>query len=302
VLLPAELTELQADGIDLGLLGFDDEELSKWMSCADDSAGLTDADDIPALPENPVTRPGDLWLLGDHRLLCGDSTNADDVAKLLDRNTPFLMATDPPYGVSYDPEWRHRSGLNDSDRIGKVSNDHRVDWTDAYKLFPGTAYYCWHAGVFSAQVASHLEAAGFEIRAQIIWRKPRFVISRGHYHWGHEPAWYAVRPGAKGGSKWCGDRSQSTVWDIAQKDDTGTTTHGCQKPVECMSRPIRHHRGKGDDVYDPFLGSGTTIIAAEQRARRCFAMELDPRYVDVAVARWEKFTGKKAERAAPTAA
>lgn len=295
-LLPVELGELKDEGFDLGLLGFDPEELTRWLSAADDKAGLTDADEVPPLPENPVTQPGDLWLLGEHRLMCADSTNADDVAKLLDGNTPFLMATDPPYGVDYDPEWRHRSGLNDSDRIGKVANDHRVDWTDAYKLFPGTVAYCWHAGVFSAQVASHLEAAGFEVRAQIIWRKPRFVISRGHYHWGHEPCWYAVRPGRAGGSKWCGDRSQSTVWDVAQRDDTGDTVHGCQKPVECMSRPIRHHGGNGDDVYDPFVGSGTTIIAAEQRGRRCFAMELDPRYCDVAVQRWEHFTGKKAER------
>lgn len=267
-LLPVELTELQADGVDVSSLGFDPDELTKWMS-GEVNDGLVDADETPALPETPVTKPGDLWLLDRHRLLCGDSTNTGDVARLLNGAVPFLMSTDAPYGVSYDATWRHRAGLNDSDRTGKVSNDHRLDWTDTYKLFPGTVAYTWHAGVHSAHVATQLEAAGFEVRAQIIWRKPRFVISRGHYHWGHEPCWYSVRPGLKGGSKWVGDRSQSTVWDVPQRDDTGDTNHSTQKPVECMGRPISHHGGKDDDVYDPFLGSGTTVIAAEQRGRRC---------------------------------
>jgi DNA modification methylase len=127
----------------------------------------------------------------------------------------------------------------------------------------------------------------------VIWRKPRFIISRGHYHWQHEPCWYAVRKG--GSAKWCGDRSQSTVWDIALKDGGEDTNHSTQKPVECMARPIRNHGGKDDDVYDPFLGSGTTIIAAEQLGRRCYGLELSPAYCDVIVARWEKLTGRKAE-------
>ncbi len=229
--------------------------------------------------------------------MCGDSTNPADVSRLLDGAVPFLMVTDPPYGVSYDPEWRHRSGLNYSERTGMVRYDDVFDWTLAYQLFPGTVGYVWHGGVHSGEVAGHLRAAGFEIRTQVIWNKGRLVISRGHYHWKHEPCWYAAREGAKGGAKWRGDRSQSTVWDIASRDDgTGETTHGTQKPVECIARPVRHHGGKQDDVYDPFLGSGTTIIAAEQLGRRCYAMELDPRYVDVAVTRWEQFTGQRAER------
>lgn len=133
------------------------------------------------------------------------------------------------------------------------------------------------------------------MRAQIIWRKPRFAISRGHYHWQHEPAWYAVREGG-GSAKWCGDRTQSTVRDIDAKDQDAETVHGTQKPVECMARPIRNHGGKGDDVYDPFVGSGTTLIAAERLGRRCFAMELSPAYADVCVTRWERFTGQKAQR------
>ncbi len=291
-LLPIELLALRDQDYDLGLLGFDAEELEQLM--AETKEGLTDPDDVPPVPENAVTQPGDLWVLGDHRLLCGDSTKPEDVAKLLDGAEPFLMVTDPPYGVEYDPQWRHREGLNNSERTGKVTNDDRVDWTEAYKLFPGHVAYVWHAGRFAADLVVNLRAAEFEVRTQIIWRKNRFVISRGHYHWQHEPCWYAVRPG--GSAKWRGDRSQSTVWDVAQRDDTGVTTHGTQKPVECMARPIRHHGGKGDDVYDPFLGSGTTVIAAEQLRRRCYGMEISPNYCDVVVQRYERFTGKKAER------
>jgi len=292
-LLPLELADLQGMEFDLGLLGFDQEELSRIMS-GSPSEGLCDPDEVPPVPEEPVTRPGDLLLLGEHRLLCGDSTKADDVTKLLAGAVPFLMVTDPPYGVEYDPQWRHREGLNHSERTGRVSNDDRVDWTEAYKLFPGRVAYVWHAGRFAAELAGNLRQAEFGVRAQIIWRKSRFAISRGHYHWQHEPCWYAVREGAS--SKWCGDRTQSTVWDIASKDQDAETTHGTQKPVECMERPVRNHGGKQDDVYDPFLGSGTTLIAAQRLGRRCFAMELSPAYCDVATTRWERFTGNKAER------
>jgi DNA modification methylase len=204
------------------------------------------------------------------------------------------MVTDPPYGTNYDPSWRHRSGLNNSKRVGKVTNDDRVDWTEAYRLFPGHVAYVWHAGRFAADLTLNLRDAGFEVRTQIIWKKSRFVIGRGHYHWGHEPAWYAVREG--GSAKWCGDRKQSTVWDIDGRYQDAETVHGTQKPVEAMARPIRNHGTKNDDVYDPFLGSGTTIIAAEMSGRRCFGMEISPAYCDVSVQRWERFTGKKAKR------
>jgi hypothetical protein len=138
-------------------------------------------------------------------LLCGDGTKVEDVARLLERAKPFIMVTDPPYGVDYDPEWRHRSGLNNSKRVGKVTHDDRADWTEAYKLFPGHVAYVWHAGRFAADLTLNLRDAGFEVRTQIIWRKSRFAIGRGHYHWQHEPCWYAVREG--GSARWCGDRT-----------------------------------------------------------------------------------------------
>jgi DNA modification methylase len=291
-LLPLELADLQAANFDLSLLGFDQDTLAELLA-PDGAEGLTDPDDVPAPPEEPTTKHGDLWLLGEHRLVCGDSTKADDVGKLLEDRRPLLMVTDPPYGVEYDPEWRHQTGLNNSDRTGKVANDDRVDWTGAYNLFPGDVCYVWHAGRFAAELATGLTASGFEVRNQIIWRKQRFAISRGHYHWQHEPCWYAVRKARS--AHWTGNRSQTTVWDIAAKDGTGETRHGTQKPVECMARPIRNHGRIGDEVYDPFLGSGTTIIAAEQLHRRCYGLEIDPAYCDVIVQRYEQFTGTKAE-------
>ena len=291
-LLAAELADLKAEDVDLALLGFDAKELERLAGTADE--GLADPDAVPERPADPVTKPGDLWVLGSHRLLCGDSTSAADVARLLGGATPFIMSTDPPYGVDYDAGWRNEAGLSETKRTGKVANDDRVDWTAAYKLFPGQVAYVWHAGRSAAEVAANLEAAGFEIRAQIIWRKPRFAISRGHYHWSHEPAWYAVRPG--GSAKWCGDRTQSTVWDIDGRDQDAATVQSTQKPVECMERPVRNHGGPGDDVYEPFAGSGSCVIGCERAGRRCYAMELSPAYCDVIVARWEAYTGKKAER------
>lgn len=282
-------TLLQDMDVDaLNAVGFEQKDVDALLR---ELAPPLDEDEVPAPPVTPVSRLGDLWVLGDHRLLCGDSTAGDQVARLLGDDKPFLMVTDPPYGVEYDPEWREQCGLSASDSMGKVRNDDRVDWTDTYRHFPGVVAYVWHAGKFAADLVVNLRAADFEVRSQIIWRKPSLVISRGHYHWQHEPCWYAVRKG--GTSKWCGDRSQSTVWDISNRTEDHTE-HSTQKPVECMARPIRNHGGKQDHVYDPFLGSGTTLIACEQLGRRCFGLELDPRYCDVIIGRWEKLTGKAA--------
>lgn len=278
--------------VDMDAVGFSDSEVDRLLAAMrpDDPA----AEEVPQVPANPVTKPGDLYALGEHRLLCGDATRPEDVARLLAGETPFLMVTDPPYGVEYDPEWREAATGHEVARKGKVRNDDRADWSAAYQLFAGDVAYVWHAALFATTVATNLEASGFDVRAQLIWRKPRLVLSRGAYHWQHEPAWYAVRRGRT--ARWCGDRTQSTVWEIAGKDDTGETHHGTQKPVETMERPMRNHGARGDVVYDPFLGSGTSIIAAQRAGRRCFGLELDPGYCDVIVERWETYTGGKAER------
>ena len=252
--------------------------------------GKTDPDDIPEAPE-PRTKRGDVWQLGDHRLMCGDATQADDVARLLDGATPALMVTDPPYGVNYDALWRYTIGINGKDgAYGKSVNDDTNDWQAAYALFPGSIAYVWMSSLGLPVAASGLDACGFIRRSLIIWDKGHIVIGRGHYHWRHESCWYAVKKGAK--ANWAGDRKASTLWEInnAKRSETG---HSAQKPVECMQRAIHNHVG---DVYEPFSGSGTTIIAAEQEKRRCYAMEIEPAYVDVAVARWEAFTGRTATR------
>lgn len=197
------------------------------------------------------------------------------------------MVTDPPYGVEYDADWRTHATRKVNGKllsvgahaIGKVTNDDRSDWLEAFDLFSGNVIYCWHASACAVQFAQDIVSAGFVIRAQIIWAKNNMVIGRGDYHWKHEPCWYAVKKGKT--SLWNGDRTQTTVWDI-DKPMRSETGHSTQKPLECMARPIRNHSG---DVYDPFVGSGTTLVAAENLNRKCYAMEISPAYVAVCLER-----------------
>ena len=291
----AEMLSLEIKGIadlgfDMTLAGFGEDELAALS--ADKTEGLTDPDDVPDAPERPVTVLGDVWLLGKHRIVCGDSTDADTVTKCLNGVAPHLMVTDPPYGVEYDPSWREKAGVAGGDYAkGKVLNDDNADWREAWALFPGDVAYVWHAGLFAGVVGESLIATKFKLRSQIIWDKGQLVLSRGDYHWQHEPCWYAVREGKTG--HWASDRKQVTVWQIdkPRKSETG---HGTQKPVECMKRPIENNSSPGQAVYEPFSGSGTTIIAGEITGRSIHAIELDPTYVDVAVKRWQEFTGKQA--------
>lgn len=262
---------------------------------------VADDDGEQARTKKPVTRPGDLWVLGRHRLVCGDSTVAAVAALALDGAKPKLMVTDPPYGANFDPSWRRgvaeRSGIcKPPKRTGAVANDDRASWVEAWKLSPANVAYVWHSALMCDIVKVDLVAAGFELRQQIIWAKPQINFTRCAYHWQHEPAFYCVRQGK--GASWIGDRKQSTLWQIESKHgvsnpDDDDSLHSTQKPVECMARPIRHHEG---DVYDPFVGSGTTLVAAEELGRTCYAVELDPGWCDTAVARWERRTGGKAVR------
>jgi DNA modification methylase len=296
-LLNAELEGLAAEGFSIEDLGFDAAALEELGA----DLGLEEKPELDAEPQIDKAEelrakwgvePGQLWELGDHRLLCGDSTKKEDVDRALGGASPMLMVTDPPYGVNYDPNWR-----NEADRangkpygasaVGLVTNDTRADWREAWELFNGDVAYVWHAGLFAPTVAESLVACGFDLRSQIVWAKSNFAIGRGDYHWKHEPCWYSVRKGKKGHSK--GDRSQTTLWEIdkPQKSETG---HSTQKPVECMARPIRNH--DSEFVYEPFSGSGTTIIACEQLGRKCRAIEISPAYVAVALQRWADATGK----------
>jgi site-specific DNA-methyltransferase (adenine-specific) len=250
------------------------------------------------VPGEATSKLGDIYLLGSHRLMCGDSTNPQHVEKLMDGASPILMVTDPPYGVNYEPEWRNEVGKG-TRNTGKVLNDDRYDWSEAYSLFTGDIAYVWHSSKYTHKFAENIENCGFDLVSLIIWNKPHFAISRGDYHHKHEPLWYAVRKGQKIKHNWQGRRDQTTVWDIDNAltqgiDKEEQTGHGTQKPMECMLRPILNNSAQGNSVYDPFGSSGTTLIACERSKRNCYMMELSPAYVDVIIKRWEKETGKKA--------
>jgi DNA modification methylase len=296
---------------------------------------LADPDAIPDPVAEPYVKPGDLWRLGDHRILCGDATSAADAARLLDGAQPRLLVTDPPYGVQLDPTWRDNlyNGLGAAERPymqveapggqddapdatrarggahkrtaghenTTLSGDTRVDWSEAYALVPSLEVgYVWHAGIHAAAVADGLVRIGFELASQVIWDKGLFAMSRGWYHWGHEPCWVVRKPGVP--NLYIGTRDQSTVWRAASpKMIMGGSKeekydHPAQKPVVLCEIPIRNHTEAGEAVYEPFSGSGTTLMAAEALSRRCYAMEIDPKYVQVAIERWEAVTGLKAER------
>ncbi len=289
--LSGAMMELGELDMDLSLTGFD---VGRIRELTRDGAGGDEFDVEAALQDGGgrVER-GQVWRCGDHRVMCGDSTDEADVVRLLDEAKPVLCVTDPPYGVEYDPAWRKEAADKGiigfaPHALGDVANDDIVDWRDAWALCPSDVLYVWHAGRHASEVQQGIEALDFEIRCQLIWLKPSFAINRGHYNWQHEPCWYAVRKGKT--AAFIGSKSETTVWDIARP---AAGEHGTQKPVECMERPIRNH--DAPEVYDPFLGSGTTMIAAERLGRRCYSMEIEPRYVDVAVKRWEAETGATAE-------
>jgi DNA modification methylase len=308
-LLAFELQELNAVQFDLSLTGFELKEI-------DDLLVAPDADDqanaAPPLPEIPVTRFGDLWVCGPHRVLCGDATSQEAVRRLLGASQPILMVSDPPYGIELDSEWRDRAGLNGCGQAQasymkqrteghtntSISSDTRADWSAAFELVPSLqAAYVWHASVFTREVLDGLLRIGFLYPQQIIWNKGRIVLTRTHYWYQHEPCWYVRKKNAP----WFGKAGEnSTIWDspspkfIMGGSGEEKFDHPTQKPISLMERPIRNHTKRGELVYDPFLGSGTTLAAAEQTGRVCHGLELDPKYVDVVVKRWQALTGKQA--------
>ena len=249
-------------------------------------AGLTDPDDVPELPE-PISKTGDLWLCGDHRLLCGDSTKAEDVERLMAGAVPILTVSDPPYGVDYT------GGASNQKERERLKGDDNADlYGPAFAGCASDIVYCWFAAREALPVYSAVIGAGFVPRSLIIWNKlnAHYGAAAADYKQRHEPCLYSVRKGCA--SRFIGPSNEPTVWDIPQANIN--ELHPTQKPVECMERPIRNH--DAPSVYDPFLGSGTTMIACEHLGRRCYGMEIEPRYVDVAVKRWEGFTGKEAQR------
>lgn len=276
-----------------GLNSFDSSDLGDEGEPITQEVGNEEAiDPTTELLAKWNCKQGQLWQAGKHRILCGDSTNPKDVERLLDGAMPYLMVTDPPYGVEYDPTWRDDALKACERSIGKVANDDIADWSKAWELSPAKVAYVWHADRRCNIVQNSLEQSDFMVRQQIIWVKKHFVLGRGHYSTRHEPCFYAVKKGKN--AQWIGSHSEQTTWEINNRFSstdqdhlTGEARnyHSTQKPVECMARPIRNHKG---DVYDPFCGSGTTIVASEKQNRVCYAMELKPEYVAVILERIDR--------------
>jgi DNA modification methylase len=309
-LLPLELADLQSVDYDLELTGFSPDEVSEMISSGG-TVGLTDPDDIPEPPEEPITQAGDLWVMGDHRLLCGDSTNADDVRRLMDGQRAILFATDPPYLVDYDGT-NHPHKWGERDKNKDWSDTYGITWDEAaanpelYDRFievavaeaiePNAAWYCWHASRRQALLEQAWEKHGAFVHQQIIWAKDRPILTRSWYMWQHEPCFFGwVRPNKPPRTA---DDHPHSVWTIPTIPAGQTTDHPTSKPVELFAIPMRQHTRAGDLCYEPFAGSGSQIIAAEQSGRRCCAMEISPLYCDVTVKRWEQFTARKADRIA----
>jgi hypothetical protein len=311
--LAAELlAELQERGGDLELTGFERKEtdalLRRFLQRG------KDPDLVLPVPEGtPDSEVGVVYELGSHRVMCGDATNPEHVRELLGGAAPVLLATDPPFGVGLDHRWRDQAGVNsrpgsvggrasgrplDGHAHSSIVSDDRCDWSAAYELVPSlNIAYVWVASARACEVEAGLGRIGFKVRQQIIWDKGLFALSRQHYHWQHEPCVYATRTGAR--VPWYGPRNQSTLWRatspkmvmaVAETPADAKVDHPTQKPVALFTTPITNHLKVGEIVYDPFAGSGTSLVAAELTGRIGYAMEIDPRCCDLIRQRWEAFS------------
>ncbi len=285
--LAEELQALIAEDTNLASLVFDDAEISRLIGGI---PGLADEDEAPAPPAEPVTKRGDLWLLGDHRLLCGDSTDLLQVQRLMDAFEADLLLTDPPYNVDYEGS-DGKKIKNDKMGDAQFRQFLRDAFASAFAVMrPGAAFYIWYSDVETANFSSAVVEIFGKLRQVLIWKKDSLIMGRKDYHWMHEPCLYGWKDGAP--HLWMNDRKQTSVIEHPkpQKNDD----HPTMKPVGLIEYQMKNNTHAGDIVLDLFLVSGSTLIAAEKSARRCFGMELDPRYCDVAVQRWQAFTGQQA--------
>ena len=307
LLLSAELQDLLADDYDLSLVGFSDGELDKLLAFDPDGGGEEEGGaggsvppvTIPEPPRNPASRTGDLWILGDHRLLCGDSTSAADVRRLMNGERAILFATDPPYLVDYD-------GSNHPTRNKDWSASYGTTWDDSSQgaeLYDGfiaaavaeaitedAAWYCWHASRRQAMLEACWEKAGAFVHQQIIWVKDRGVLTRSHYLWKHEPCFMGWRRPNRPPK--VAEQTLPSTWEMPSFAKDERPDHPTPKPLDAFGIPMRQHVARGGLCYEPFSGSGSQIMAGEANGRRVFAMEISPAYVDVAVERWLAETGR----------
>lgn len=290
-MLALEIKDLQDADFDVSLLGFEDDELAKIMGAiVDEVEGLTDEDATPETPEEPITKPGDIYQLGKHRLMCGDSCSTNDMERLCGDQLVDMWLTDPPYNVAYEGG----TGLTiQNDDMG--DEQFRQFLRDAYVtadivMKPGAVFYIWHADSEGYNFRGAAKDAGWTVRQCLIWKKSSLVMGRQDYHWKHEPCLYGWKDGA--GHLWSSDRKQTTILEFDKPSRNGE--HPTMKPVALFEYQLLNNTKGGDIVLDSFGGSGTTLIAAEKNGRVARLMELDPKYCDVIVKRWEEFTGKKA--------
>jgi site-specific DNA-methyltransferase (adenine-specific) len=293
-LLALELADIQGLGFDVELTGFSDEEIKALMP-VEITEGLTDEDDAPAVQENPVTVAGDVWVMGKHRLLCGDSTSVDDLGKLCESQLVDMWLTDPPYNVAYEGGTKEKLTIK-NDSMG--DDQFRQFLRDAYTaadtvMKPGAVFYIWHADSEGYNFRGAARDAGWTVRQCLIWKKSSLVLGRQDYQWRHEPCLYGWKEGA--GHLWAADRKQTTILEFDKPSRNGE--HPTMKPVALFEYQLLNNTKGGDIVLDSFGGSGTTLIAAEKNGRVARLMELDPKYCDVIVKRWQDFTGQKAVHA-----
>ena len=290
--LAAEIARLSEEDFDLDMLGFDSDEIEAFLSAEDGTDGLTDEDEVPEVPEQAVTVAGDIWTLGNHRLMCGDSTSPDDLKKLCAGELVDLWLTDPPYNVAY--EGKTAEALT-------IKNDSMDD--DSFRRFlvesyaaadsvmkEGASFYIWHADSEGYNFRGAADDIGWKIRQCLVWVKQTLVMGRQDYHWKHEPCLYGWKEGA--GHLWNTDRKQTTVLEFDRPSKN--VEHPTMKPVDLFEYQMLNNTKSGGVVLDSFAGSGTTGIAAEKNGRVARLMELDPRYCDVIIHRWQEFSGKEA--------
>ncbi len=340
-LLAGEMAALKEDGFDLALTGFSGDEIDGFLKT--ENAGLIDDDAAPATPVEPVTFKGDVWILGSHRLVCGDSTVLTDVEKLMNGDLADCAWTDPPYNVNYGEKAemldKYQKGHRNTSRILNDNMDSEqfyefllTAFTNVYAVSkPGAAVYVAHAETEGINFRTSLKTAGFYLSSCLIWRKNALVLGRSDYHWQHEPVLYGWKD--TGAHRWFGGRDKTTIqesdgapfqqigdneWQIPMGETTliirgdnvtveaahGTVffedkptaspDHPTMKPVALIERMVCNSTKKGDIVFDPFGGSGSTLIACEKTGRSARLLELDPKYCDVIVRRWQEYTGKAA--------
>jgi len=290
-LLRSELAALQEEDFDVCLLGFEDDDLARLLAAQDATEGLTDEDAVPALTETPVSRMGDLWSLGNHRLLVGDATSHEDVVRLMAGETADLVFTDPPYNVDYEGYTEQRLKIK-GDRMSDT--DFKRFLEAAFRscrtaVKPGASLYVCHSSSWQREFQNALESAGFEVRCQIIWAKNTFAWGFGRYKFQHEPLFYAHVAAEK--DPWYGDKSQSTLWH--ENKPAANRIHPTAKPVELIERALVNSSKAGDLVADLFGGSGSTLIGCERRNRRARLMEIDPKYADCIIRRYQEYSGKQ---------